>query len=208
MLLDFGIDVCVLVTLTDNNASDGKELYRYLRSLGAYKLQFTKCLSNSDNISLSNNKYAEFLKDVFTEYIRDLMNGKNVSVREFDNFILLFAGKRCETCGFDGKCRGALTIESNGSVYPCDFYVSDQSELGNIHDNSLDELMGSEAFKSFVIGNPNTNTECSRCEYFRLCGGGCKRYRDESNKYIFCESYKEFLKYAQPYLEFLSSKIK
>jgi len=208
MLLDYGVDVCALVTITDNNAVKGKELYRYLRSLGAYKLQFTKCINNSFGISLSPDTYGEFLKDVFSEYIADLMNGKKVSVREFDNFILLFAGKRCETCGFDGVCRGSLTIEANGSVYPCDFYVSDETKIGDIQNYSFDELSLSDGFKSFLCASRLTNEECTLCEYFRLCGGGCRRYRNENGRYIFCESYKTFFKYALPYLRYISTNLK
>ena len=37
-----------------------------------------------------------------------------------------------------GRCSMQNVIESDGSIYPCDFYALDQYQMGNILDPSVD----------------------------------------------------------------------
>lgn len=34
-------------------------------------------------------------------------------------------------CGIHGHCQPQLVVESDGSVYPCDFYCLDEYRIGN-----------------------------------------------------------------------------
>lgn len=204
LLFDYGVDVSALVTVTENNASNGAELYRYTRSLGFKKIQFTKYISTDSSICLSAESWERFLKAVFFEYLKDISRGTRVSVREFDNLILLYLEKRTEICGGDGVCRCALTIESDGSVYPCDFYVSSEYKLGNVFKDSFENIYSDNKLRAFSARSVILPSDCKNCEYLNLCGNGCYRYRDENGKYLYCESYKNFFKFALPYLEKLS----
>ena len=103
LLLDYGADVSALVTVTENNASNGAELYRYIRSLGVNKIQFTKCISTDSDIRLTAEGWASFLKSAFWEYLKDISRSAGASVREFDDLIRIYSGKRSEICG--GDCR-------------------------------------------------------------------------------------------------------
>lgn len=51
----------------------------------------------------------------------------------------------------------------------------------------------------FIKSSLKVEKECEKCEWKNLCRGGCRRDRnmdgDLSLNY-FCESYKEFFKYA------------
>ena len=207
LLLDYGADVSALVTVTENNASSGAELYRYIRSIGLSKIQFTKYISTDSDICLTAEGWARFLKSVFWEYLKDISKSAGVSVREFDDLIRRCSGKRSEICGGDGICRYALTIESDGSVYPCDFYVSGEYRLGNVFEDSFESIYADKKLRSFSERSALLPDECKKCEFRGLCGNGCYRYRDESGKYLYCESYKEFFKFAEPYFKRLSMLI-
>ena len=39
-----------------------------------------------------------------------------------------------------GVCGMQHVVEADGSVYPCDFYVLDGYRLGNLRENSLEEV--------------------------------------------------------------------
>ena len=55
-----------------------------------------------------------------------------------------------QQCGMLGFCTAQLVVEADGSVYPCDFYVLDQYCCGNLQDQTLQELLYSEAMKNFI----------------------------------------------------------
>jgi uncharacterized protein len=100
-----------------------------------------------------------------------------------------------------GNCTPYFTVEADGSVFPCDFYVTDEWRLGNIREQSLSELMSSTLAKCFVSSSLPVDPACQGCFAFPLCRGGCRRDREPFvgelpglNRY--CKAYKEFFAYA------------
>lgn len=208
LLLNYGVDVSALVTVTENNSANGAQLYRYIRSLGVKKIQFTKYISTENDVFLTSESYGRFLKEAFFEYLKDMRKGAGISVREFDDLILLCAGERSSICGGEGICRCALTVEADGFVYPCDFYVCEKYLLGNVYEHSFAELYSGHSLRSFIERSKPLPEECKVCQYLKLCGNGCYRYRDGNGKYLFCESYKSFFEDAMQYLNQIANSIK
>ena len=59
-----------------------------------------------------------------------IQKGNYISITLFDNIIPMFKGIRPQQCGMLGYCTPQFVIESNGDVYPCDFYVLDAYRCG------------------------------------------------------------------------------
>ncbi len=195
----------ILSVITDNNACRGKEIYSFFKKRGFMYLQFIKCIDSSQDGQkksfLAPLNWGRFMNEVFDEYYRDFLAGTPVSIREFDNFISLLLGYPPEQCGMSGVCSGYLTVESDGSIYPCDFYVNDAWRMGNINQNSIDELLNSIELKKFIEISIQRDSECLKCKWLKLCRGGCRRYRDTSgngelNLNKFCEGYKLFFEHS------------
>ena len=55
-----------------------------------------------------------------------------------------------ENCAMVGRCGPSLVIESDGSVYPCDFYALDEWKLGSIAEDSLKRMLASDKEKAFL----------------------------------------------------------
>ncbi len=208
---EYGIEFNILSVLTEKNAKNIAEIYRYLRSRGYRYVQFIRHVDGFGDAdepsewSLTPKRYANFLKTAFGYYYDDIMAGKYTSVREFDNFVLLAAGQPAECCGMNGPCPANLVVEADGGTYPCDFYVLDEWKLGNVKDSSVRELLESETAKRFRARSLKIDGECRKCRWYALCRGGCARYREPAgtdglgrNKY--CESYLEFFPWAAPKL--------
>jgi uncharacterized protein len=73
--------------------------------------------------------------------------------------------------------------------------------LGNIKDKGLEELKDSDVAARFINESRCTDPECSRCKWYRLCRGGCRRSREpfwDSRPVLnyYCSSYREFFVYA------------
>ena len=97
----------------------------------------------------------------------------------------------------NGFCSVQLTVESDLTAYPCDFYALDEYKLGTVGVDSLDEILGGEAAKAFIRESLRVPAECEGCQYRPLCRNGCRRDRLIANDgaiglNYYCEAYKHF----------------
>lgn len=210
-LRDAGIEYNILTVVTNRTAKEIATVYNFLRSRGYRYVQFIRHVDGFGDAeepsvwSLTPERYLNFLKTAFGYYYDDILAGKYMSVREFDNFVMLAAGRQAECCGMNGVCPANLVIEADGGAYPCDFYVLDEWKLGNVRDTGIRELLESDTAKRFRARSHKIDEKCRACRWFRLCYGGCARYREPAgedglrlNK--FCESYRAFFEWAGPKL--------
>ena len=206
-LKEYGVDFNILSVVTEKTAKNAAEICRYFRSRGYRYVQFIRHVDGFGDAdeptewSLSPRRYANFLKTAFGYYYDSIMAGQYMSIREFDNFVMLAAGHPAECCGMNGPCPANLVVEADGGAYPCDFYVLDEWRLGNIRDDSVRDLLGSETAKRFRARSLKEEEKCRSCRWYALCRGGCARYREPAeedglrlNRY--CESYLEFFPWA------------
>jgi uncharacterized protein len=128
-----------------------------------------------NNNLMSSDDFYNFLNKLFNLWFKDLLYGNFISIKNFIDYINVLKGFTPTSCGIGGFCSIHTVIESNGDVYPCDFYCVDEWKLGNIKTNSFNELRFCEKAKSFFNRSLNISDDCKICKYFRLCGGGCKR---------------------------------
>jgi uncharacterized protein len=201
----------ILLVVTGLTARHPDELYKYYKTHNFNFLQFMPCIDPDDcqrgvhDYSLKPQDYTFFLKHFFDQWYKDFMGGREISIRYFDNLVRIVMGMPAEMCSLRGACLCQFVFEADGSVYPCDFYVTDEWKLGNIHENGLMEQYESANCRRFMKSSLSTASNCPQCQRQYLCRGGCRRDREnpqtpklEQNYY--CESYSEFLTYAHPRL--------
>lgn len=218
-LLDrYGVDYNILCVITRQIAEKGEAVYKYFRGRKLRYLQFIPYVpefgreEETYDYSLDNESYAGFLSAVFRLYSRDYLQKNYVSIRQFDNFVRIAAGQRPECCGMDGHCFANLVVESDGSVYPCDFYVLDKWRMGNITTDPIPELLSSPSAKQFVQTSLVVEETCKNCTFLSLCKGGCRRHREKPSGEIglnrYCQAYKQFFKRNLPLLMELAATIR
>lgn len=202
-LKEYSVDFNILTVITENNAKNISKIYNYFRSRNFRFIQFIKHVDGfgcgKSIYSLTPKRLTSFLNTAFGYYYDDIISGKYISVREFDNFVRLAMGLSAECCGMNGNCPPNLVIEADGGAYPCDFYVLDEYRLGSIIETPIGELLDSEKSHQFRQRSMKIDEKCKKCSFFRLCRGGCARFREpygsdglSLNKY--CESYMTFFK--------------
>jgi len=94
-----------------------------------------------------------------------------------------------------GFCSAQFIFETDGSVYPCDFYVQDKWKIGNILTDDFRGMKDSMTANSFETSSYSVADDCVECKYLKLCRGGCRRAKDNPNKKgmnRFCSAYKKF----------------
>lgn len=205
----FNIEYNILTVLTSELSKYPKDVYKKIKKLNIKYTQFIPCLSEINSCyneySIKPKEFSHFYKEIFSLWKEDFFNNIYYSIQFFDNIIpLLGGGYAPMSCGINGICTNQMIIESNGDVFPCDFYCLDNYKLGNIADEDFDNIFYNQKAEYFInekdnIINNDDYKLCRSCRYFQICKLGCKRmlenmYIDNKDK-TFC-GYKDFLDYS------------
>lgn len=195
------VDCNILTVLTGYCADNGERIYKYLRSQGFRHLQFIPCLRpfGSDaqsELYMTAGQYADFLIKVFRLYVKDYARGSYVSIRQFDNWVRLYLRQPAEQCGVLGHCSHQFVAESNGNIYPCDFYCTDDYLLGNIEAADFAAMARSDTAQGFLRESLQIPPRCRACGVYPICrAGGCKRTQQSAD---YCRAYHAFFKTCLP----------
>ena len=194
-----GAEYNVLCVVNEQVAVHAGEVYEALK-IHTF-IQFIPCLEGMDGSiqahSLAAGSYLSFLKTTFDLYERDFWNGQPVSIRQFDNWLQMMLGMPPESCSMRGTCSLQTIVESDGSVYPCDFYVLDEWKMGNLNEQPLRRIARSETGEKFIEPSLNVPDKCRACCWYALCRNGCRREREpESGLSRWCGVTQAFFEYA------------
>ena len=205
------VEFNILTVVTRDLAKHPKALFDSYRSHRFDYVQLIPCLpafdEKDDGMSLTLNEYASFYKEFYACWEKEAKKGNFISVNLFDNLAGMLSGYPPYQCGMLGRCTVQFVIESNGDVYPCDFYCLDEYCLGNLEDTSFDRLRQSPAAEAFLAGSDARKKPCASCPYVRICSGGCRR---QNICYLSDEAcaYREVLQDILPKMQKLMSEKK
>ena len=90
-----------------------------------------------------------FLCGILDTWLADRDPGR-VSVRIIDAALAYATLGRADQCIFGDRCDGHLVVERNGDIYPCDFFVSPETRLGNVLSEDWGTLRESPAARAFA----------------------------------------------------------
>ena len=206
------VEYNILTVVTAATARNGQKIYNYFKKNHFGYQQYIECLDpigeepGQHEYSLTPEKYGEILKSMFDAWYLDMRSGTYVYNRYFENLMMIMAGQQPESCNMRGVCGKQWVFEADGSVYPCDFYALDQWRLGNIQENSFEEMDEKRDELGFIQWSMRQQEDCQKCRWFGLCRNGCRRNREpvtaeNTNRNYFCKSYQMFFEYAYPRLE-------
>ena len=219
-----GADFNVLTLVSASNVQHPLEVYRYIRGLGVAYHQYIECVETDlagrpQPYALKPGQYGEFLCAVFDEWFAN--DTRAVSVRLFDSILSRLATGVPTICPMSGSCCNYFVVETNGDIFPCDFFVEPQHRLGNIASDAFDALAASEAYLNFGRGKepfakaqedgsptrhvkhaPRDGSEthppahpCSNCRFLALCMGDCVKNRRKGHSFL-CADWKRFYSHS------------
>ena len=174
------IDFNILTVITRQLSKHGKSLYAFYKEHHFDYVQLIPCLpgldGRDDGISLRPNEYLMFYRDFFAAWMKEIRkSGYVMNVNLFENIMGLLQGYPPYQCGMTGHCTNQMVIESNGNVYPCDFYCLDEYCIGNLANDSFSDLFHSKAASVFINDACFIKKPCASCMYQPVCHGGCRR---------------------------------
>ena len=195
-----GVDYNLLTVVSKANVARPVEVYRFLRdNFSTRHHQYIECTAPCDVVN--GEEWGEFLVALFDEWIKH--DARSVSVRLFDSIVSQIVLGYPTQCSFATSCRQHLVVEHNGAVYPCDFHVRPNLCLGNILENSFEEMTASATYKSFVNAKSRFLPEkCRKCRYVVFCNGDCPR-----NNHALCVGWERFFAHALGKLQSLAESV-
>ena len=220
------VDFNILTTVHPGNADHGADIYHYFKSLGAKYIQFTplverRIIDGAKNDlflvspdfaggaevtswSVTPEKYLHFLIDIFKQWINGDVG--NIFITNFETYLGLYANLGSNSCIHAEICGSNIVLEHNGDVYSCDHFVYNENLLGNIHSDSIKNMLTTDKQISFGVNKKSLlSKDCIECEYLKICNGGCPKHRftiasdGKKNLSYFCKAYKGFISYSLPY---------
>ena len=162
----------ILTVVTAPLVRNINKVYNFYIRNGFFYQQYIPCLDaigkerGGQDFSLTPELYGKFLNDLFDLWYMDVKKGKRVSVRYFDNLIMVLRDTPPEACGMLGCCTVQNVVEADGEVYPCDFYVLDPYKLGNLNKAGFEEIhqkgWKQDSFKARYSKRPNAKAVTGR----------------------------------------------
>ena len=222
MLRHYKVTFSILSVITEAWVGHEEEIYRWFQENKLHHLQFIHCILPAvppqvepeppqdklvrqdglvlDTFSLTHQQFSQLNKVLFGLYWKDMTAGTDISIRFYDNLLAMVQGYQPEQCGMLGYCPATITLESDGSLYPCDFYCSDNWYIGNIKEMNLKELFYHPVMQRFITSSQQREEECTHCPVLALCRGGCRRERDRDGTgslglHHYCQGRKDFFNY-------------
>lgn len=201
-----------MAVVNDYNADYPLDFYRFFRDeLGAKYLQFAPIVEAPQGTispeSVSPEQWGTFLCTIFDEWVRRDVGEQFVQL--FDATLANWMGVAPGVCSMARDCGHAGVIEWNGDVYSCDHFVFPQHKLGNIHQNSIYELMNSPQQQEFSKLKQGTLTDdCRQCQWLFACNGECPKNRilPDGRNYL-CSGYRQFFDHVAPYMDFMKAEL-
>lgn len=207
----------ILTVLTDHNIEHVEELYVFFVSNKFRFLQFIPCLETDPSTgktlpySVKPGQYGKFLCGLFDLWYE---NGfPDVSIRFFDSILSYYIDGVFSQCTMHKECDAYLLVEHSGDVFPCDFFVYDEWNLGNLTETGLGDLFAGQRFKEFRSMKSRLNKRCLLCKWLFLCHGDCTRYRlvqnsNPENLAYFCQSMERFYSYTDARFKELAERVR
>lgn len=205
----------ILCLVTSENVKKPKELYKYYKEKGFNFLQFIPCVEYDDkgdliHYSISGEQWGEFLCEIFDIWYRK--DTRRVSIRHFDSVLNYLVMGQYTQCIMDKDCRQYFVVEYDGGIFPCDFFVEKELQLGSIDTTSWEGALTNPLYENFGKRKGEWNSRCSSCKWLRLCHGDCPKMRgpDASPDTLstLCEGWQMFYEHSMERFEKLAHSIK
>ena len=152
LLKQHEVEFNILVLVSQANVNRAGEVYRYLVDNGYYFHQYIPCVEFDKKgqlqpFAITGEEWGQFLCDIYGCWFPK--DTHKISIRQFDSILTKKVEGTANVCTMGDNCCQYFVVEYNGDVYRCDFFVEAPLKLGNIMENSWEELIKSPLYQQF-----------------------------------------------------------
>lgn len=232
LLQKHGVEWNAMGVVNDYNADYPLDVYHFYKENGCRYIQFApiieRILPHEDgrhlahvadkkeaqlaDFSVTPEQYAHFCCTIFDEWVRNDVG--QVFVQLFDSTLARWVGEAPGVCAMAETCGHASVLEANGDLYSCDHFVFPEYKLGNIHKQTITEMMYSDRQLTFGRGKRNgLPQQCLSCPWLFVCNGGCPKDRfcqtanGERGLNYMCKAFQQIFGHVKPYMDFMKQEL-
>ena len=231
LLNKHGVEWNALAVVNDFNADYPLDFYHFFKEIGCRYIQFTpiveRITTRPDNLrlapgmqeegmladfSITAGQWGNFLCTIFDEWVHHDVGEYYIQL--FDATLANWVGQAPGICTMAEECGHAGVMEFNGDVYSCDHFVFPEYKLGNLHDQTIFEMMNGQRQREFSrIKKQMLPQQCRECRFLFACHGECPKNRFVRDKYgnpglnYLCQGYYRFFKHVAPYMDFMKNEL-
>ncbi|WP_026473606.1 anaerobic sulfatase maturase [Alkaliflexus imshenetskii] len=210
LLMQRDVAVNAMCCITNYSAGFAKEIYDFYKTNGFEWMQFIPIVETDKqnpkkaaDFSLTDIQYGEFMIEIFDLWLKDFVNGQpTTNVRFIDTIFHTYVGLQAPECTMARECGVYLTIEHNGDIFSCDFFVDPKWKLGSVKNGHLIDMLNSKKQQQFGALKAQLPRKCRTCSWYKHCFAGCTKDRikdpRDSGLPRFCKSQIMFLEHADP----------
>jgi uncharacterized protein len=174
------VEFNILTLVNSLNSRQPEQVYQSLVADGHLFHQYIPCVEFEPGgaplpFSVEPEVWGEFLCRIFDLW--SPADTRKVSIRLFDSILFRLVEGQANVCHMGRDCRQYFLVEHNGDVYPCGFFAEPGLKLGNIMENSWEDLLESPVYQEFGLCKSAWNAACDACPWVELCAGDCLKHR-------------------------------
>ncbi|MBP5443853.1 MAG: radical SAM protein [Treponema sp.] len=162
LLKSYNANVQIAMTVTRENVNDISEMNRKWGETLTFQPLFPLGRAKDNSNILTGEEYYESL--CVYERINPFSDIESIINAHMKNHSIM-------------KCSlgdGELSISCTGDVYPCQLLHDEKFYLGNIQENTLEEIYKSPKNNNFKTHTVDCIDKCKICDFKYLCGGACQ----------------------------------
>ncbi len=178
-LRNAGINVGAIAVVNSYSVKFPDEIFAFFYQNGL-SFSANECLAlpddppNVKNLAVDPIEYVHFLLRIFDLWLET--EDINFEITPLTDLVRAVMGHKPKLCKFLGSCHQHITIDSNGDVYSCDRYLSQQGHFGSLISSSLEDIFATDKFQNyFYVSRQKIKSLCATCKWFNICQGWCIR---------------------------------
>ena len=172
---DQGVKIGAICQISSGNASRISEMYAKFKNA---KIPFNIsriCDVNQTtglyHNSFTDDEYVSAVCELFDLWYYD--SDQQIEIGTFKEYISMLLCNNSTCCCFRRECN-LLVFGPHGDIYPCDKFGEDTQKLGNYFTDEPAKIKESRLeFSKNIITRDPLASECSKCDFFKMCHGGC-----------------------------------
>lgn len=231
LLNKHGVEWNAMAVVNAQNVKDAATFYNFFKSINCHFIQFTpiverlvphsdgRCLASVNEqtqtmspLSVTPEEWGAFLCDLFDLWIKEDVG--TYYIQMFDATLANWVGQTPGLCTLSKSCGHASVMEHNGDVFACDHFVFPEYKRGNIHTQTITEMMYSPEQLQFGKNKwQSLPRQCKECAFLFACYGECPKNRFAIDAYgnkglnYLCKGYKRFFAHVAPYMQFMKEQL-
>lgn len=231
LLNKHGVEWNAMAVVNAQNVKDAATFYNFFKSINCHFIQFTpiverlvphadgRCLASVNEqtqtmspLSVTPEEWGAFLCDLFDLWIKEDVGTYYIQI--FDATLANWVGQTPGLCTLSKSCGHASVMEHNGDVFACDHFVFPEYKRGNIHTQTITEMMYSPEQLQFGKNKwQSLPRQCKECSFLFACYGECPKNRFAIDAYgnkglnYLCKGYKRFFAHVAPYMQFMKEQL-